>query len=209
MSVHQPARRPGRPKGGDALATREHALTVAFELISGQGYRGTSMAQIALASGLSQTGLLHHFGSKDTLLAAILERRDAVDAELLGQPASPEPWGQLERFLVLVRANMTRRQIVRLFVTVTAEAIEEAHPAHEWMQRHYASTRALIQTDLERGVKEGWLAPDAPVDHITSGVIAVVDGLQTQWMLDPDFDMAGPVRTHIDMVKAQWGVATA
>lgn len=206
MSVHQPARRPGRPKGGDAVATREHALGVAFELISSQGYRGTSMAQIALAAGLSQTGLLHHYGSKDALLAAILERRDAIDGESISAPPSLAPWGQLDQWLELVRANMSRPQLVRLFVTVTAEAIEETHPAHEWMQRHYATTRDLIQKDLERGLAEGWLKPDTPVDIITSGVIAVVDGLQTQWMLDPDFDMVAPVQAHIDMLKAQWGV---
>ena len=205
MSVHQPARRPGRPKGGDAVATREHALRVAFELISAQGYRGTSMAQIALVAGLSQTGLLHHFGSKDTLLAAILERRDAIDDELIGQPAGDGPWGQLEQFGQLVRANMERAQLVRLFVTVTAEAIEEAHPAHDWMQRHYSAARANITRDLERGLAAGWLLPDAPINHIASGVIAVVDGLQTQWMLDPEFDMGAAFEMHLDMLKSQWG----
>ncbi len=41
------------------------------------------MVAVAEAAGLSQTGLLHHFPSKELLLAGVLQRRDEQDMAAL------------------------------------------------------------------------------------------------------------------------------
>ena len=79
-----PRRRPGRPRGGDGGDTREQVLSAAAALFAEQGYRATSMVAVAEQAGLSQTGLLHHFPSKELLLAGVLQRRDEQDMAAMG-----------------------------------------------------------------------------------------------------------------------------
>ena len=57
-------------------STRDRILDEAMRLFAERGYRGTSVAQIELAAGLSpgSGGLYHHFDSKDAVLAAAVAR---------------------------------------------------------------------------------------------------------------------------------------
>src|SRR4249920_1985097 len=58
-------------------ARRQDILDTALEVFAQQGFRGGSLREIADRVGLSQAGVLHHFDSKEALLAAVLEQRDA------------------------------------------------------------------------------------------------------------------------------------
>jgi AcrR family transcriptional regulator len=62
-----------------STATRERILDVAMQLFGEHGFRGTSVAAIERAAGLTPGagGLYHHFASKDAVLAAGLERHMA------------------------------------------------------------------------------------------------------------------------------------
>ena len=58
---------------------RQRILTVAERLLARNGWRNTSLAQIAKEAGVTPAGLLHHFESKEQLLNAVLDARDADD----------------------------------------------------------------------------------------------------------------------------------
>ena len=58
---------------------RQRILTVAQRLVTRNGGRGTTLGQIAQEAGVSPAGLLHHFESKEQLLHAVLDARDADD----------------------------------------------------------------------------------------------------------------------------------
>ena len=60
------------------------ALDAALELFSQQGFRGSTMRQIADAAGLSVGNLYHHFPAKETLFEQLIERywRRLTDPEL-------------------------------------------------------------------------------------------------------------------------------
>ncbi|RYF44432.1 MAG: TetR/AcrR family transcriptional regulator, partial [Comamonadaceae bacterium] len=49
-------------------------ITAAVEVMATQGYHGTSVRDIAAAAGTSAAILYHHFGSKQELLAILLDR---------------------------------------------------------------------------------------------------------------------------------------
>lgn len=53
---------------------RETILHAAMEEFSAKGYDGARVDEIALRSGINKNVLYHHFGSKDDLFAAVLER---------------------------------------------------------------------------------------------------------------------------------------
>ncbi|HZE15197.1 MAG TPA: helix-turn-helix domain-containing protein, partial [Mycobacterium sp.] len=58
---------------------RQRILEVAQRLLTRNGWRNTTLAQIAREAGVSPAGLLHHFQSKAQLLHAVLDARDADD----------------------------------------------------------------------------------------------------------------------------------
>ena len=60
----------GRALRGDA--TRELVLDAALEMFVEQGYRATSVRDIAARCGMTHPGLLYHFPSKAALLMACL-----------------------------------------------------------------------------------------------------------------------------------------
>ena len=81
------------------------------------------MLQIAAACGISRTGLLHHFPTKESLLEAVLARRDhgPTDPDAV-RTDSDDGRAMLRRLLSVVEHNATQPQIVNLFSVLSAEA---------------------------------------------------------------------------------------
>lgn len=90
---------PGRPRleqrrrpGG---TPRAEILDAAAELFTNRGYANTSTRRIADAVGIRQASLYHHFGTKDDILDALLEKTIAeplaLAAQLIAEPGDPAP----------------------------------------------------------------------------------------------------------------------
>ena len=82
--------KPGRHVEG--ARTRERVLEAAAELIAGQGYAATSIAQISRRSGANPASIYWAFGSKEGLLAAVMERAATAFFERVDWPHDGDPW---------------------------------------------------------------------------------------------------------------------
>jgi AcrR family transcriptional regulator len=72
-----PSKAPGNARvEGQTVSgsTRERILDAALSSIAAKGYDGTSLDGLANGVGFTKQTILHHFGSKDGLLRAVLER---------------------------------------------------------------------------------------------------------------------------------------
>lgn len=197
-------RGPGRPRGSRSGATREAVVVAAKEAFASGGFRGTSLAQVAERAGLTPAGVLHHVGSKEALLAQVLRLRDREDAAAV---AAGEAVGfaVLDRLLEVVRRNAGRPGLVRLYVTLSAEAVDPEHPGHDWLLEHLGAVREAVSGALRRGVPAGTVRADAPVETLASLVVAVLDGLQVQWVADPgSVDMVEAARTAFAALRSPW-----
>src|SRR5699024_11332117 len=97
----------------------------------------------------------------------------------------------------LARQNMQRRQLVLLYTSMVGEAVTAEHPAHDWMRNHYDCALDVLLRDLRNGQRSGHVRADAPAETIARSVVALMDGLQVQWLLEPEFDMAAALATHV------------
>lgn len=79
-----------RPLRRDAAVNRDRILEAADEVLAEHG-AGAAMDDIALRAGVGVGTLYRHFGAKEQLLAAVLERRVASVLERLRSLASVEP----------------------------------------------------------------------------------------------------------------------
>jgi AcrR family transcriptional regulator len=53
--------------------TRERLLSAAVEILTDRGYANFRIAEVSDVSGVSRGGLIHHYPSKDALIADVLE----------------------------------------------------------------------------------------------------------------------------------------
>ncbi|UQS23854.1 TetR/AcrR family transcriptional regulator [Amycolatopsis thermalba] len=182
-----------------AAQRRRQILDVATRLIGEGGFWALSMQDVADACGLTVPGLLHHVGSKDGLLLAVLDHRDAEDfRSLAGQLGLSEGAGGWPRGIslaeaceALVRRNATQPEIVRLFSVLQAESLAPGHPA----AAYFAARQERVLAEFTAMVTGR--VPDP--ESLARQVMAVMDGLQIQWLRDP----AG-----MDLV-AEWRAAAA
>lgn len=75
-------RKPGRPKGSQSAQTRERILNAAEQLFADRGYDGASIRDVAAQAGLQVHSISYHFGPKDALFDAVVERRAAIMTRL-------------------------------------------------------------------------------------------------------------------------------
>ncbi len=184
------------PRGyAKGRARRREILDQAMALFGEAGYRGASLREIATRCGLSHPGLLHHFPTKEALLLAVLEHRDEVDAELLSGRAG---LAMLRGLVGLAALNATRPGIVELFTVLSAEATAAGHPAHAYFARRYQATVGTIERAYEQARADGVLQPGIEAAAAARQFVALMDGLQIQWLLSHSRpDMAGILRAHL------------
>jgi AcrR family transcriptional regulator len=165
---------------------RRLIIEAATALVAERGFWGLSMQDVADECGLTVPGLLHHVGSKDGLLVAVLEHRDAEDRRALGDP----PPADLRALCAaLVRRNATQPEIVRLFAVLAAESLAPDHPAHDYFTARQQDVLDAL-TALARPVA-------ARPEGLARQIVATMDGLQLQWLREP---------AHTDLV-AMWEAA--
>lgn len=170
-------------------------------LLSEEGYRGASLASIAAAVNLTQQGVLHYFPSKETLLLALLEEKYHEDGRRLAASLDHEGLGILRALESLVAHNTARPDMVKLFSALVAESLALRHPAHPYFVRRYRKVRERMLRSLGVGQRSGEIRGDVDLDRLVPIVVAVMDGLQIQWLLDPEVDMAASFALFVELLE--------
>ena len=148
------------------------------------------MRQLAEAVGLSQAGLLHYFDSKEELFTSVLRKRDEVQSRAFTR--EQEPAG-IDEFLALVRDNADVPGLVRLYVNVSAAASDPDHAGHDYFRARTAHIRSLFVPVLTEVKQRGRLPDDLDPQRLARILVAITDGLQVQWLMDPSIDMAADI----------------
>jgi AcrR family transcriptional regulator len=198
------AARARRPQARTAMR-RQEILEAAMAVFAVRGYRNASLAEIADRVGMTHAGVLHHFASKEQLLVEVLEYRDSSDVQDLEGHHAPTGLELLRHLIRTAATNEQRPGIVQSYSVLSAEAVTEDHPAQEWFRSRYAGLRQMISEAIVEGLGPG-AAPDEPeLSAATAAIIAMMDGLQVQWLLEPAaIDMPSSVQLVIDVLLEHW-----
>lgn len=193
------------PKG---RRTRQRILNAALELFATEGSNGVSLRAIAAHAGLSHPAILRYFANKDELVAAAIGLRDdsqMIDIRTMGR--SHEAAAAVFRAVVeLMGSNLESPGIVATYVRVSAEATDPDHPSHDYFVQRYQMVVAAASKVFARAFKAA--SPPRPVDADSAArqLIALMDGLQVQWLLDPDgTDVTGTLVDFFDRMGIDVG----
>ncbi|QAY63440.1 TetR/AcrR family transcriptional regulator [Xylanimonas allomyrinae] len=181
MGPSKPERR-SRP---ETLARREEILRAAMVTFGAKGYNKGPLTEIAEQVGMTHAGILHHFGSKNALLLEVLQYRDDTDVAELPEHHIPDG---IELFRHLVRTaflNAQRAGIVQAYAVLSAESVTDDHPARPFFEKRYTTLRAEVGHAFRAVCEEAGIAEPDTIDKAAASILAVMDGLQIQWLLDP------------------------
>jgi len=178
MSEASPTRRGPYAKTAER---RVEIIDSATAVFSEHGYRGGSLRQIAKDLGLSLTTVMHHFPTKVSLLAAVLEQEDAADTDFAVRSRRD---GFVPSILGIVERNIRRRELVRMFSIVSAEATHPGHEAHDWLRRRYAAVTADYRDLIAHDRTLGRITSDVDPEVLAGLVVTGWEGIQIRWLAD-------------------------
>lgn len=196
----EPAPSPQGDGYGKGRRRRTEIVAAALAVFGTVGYHQATMAGIAAACGVSRAGLGHHFPTKEALLEAVLVERDRVNGEMFFADHDPAADGvdYFRRLVRVIEHNQAHPGIVSLFAVLSAEACDPAHPAHPYFVRRYTDLRRDVSQALADLDRRRLLRPGVGTGGLEVELIALLDGLQVQWLLAPDrVDMAARVRSRL------------
>lgn len=169
----------------ETLRRREDILKAALTTFGSKGYNNGPLTEIAEQVDMTHAGVLHHFGSKDQLLLEVLRYRDENDVAELADQHIPDG---IDLFRHLVRTaflNARRAGIVQAYAVLSAESVTDDHPAREFFETRYQTLRAEVTQAFELVCAEHGTPLPSTVHHASAAILAIMDGLQVQWLLDP------------------------
>lgn len=172
--------------------TRERILKAAVDIFGTKGSTNGTLADVAERVGMTHAGVLHHFGSKQKLLLEVLAYRDQADVADLVEQHMPRG---ADRFVHLVRTalmNTRRPGIVQAYTVLSAESVTDDHPGRDYFRDRYATLRNDLTEAFEELCATHGVTDSEAVQSGSASILAVMDGLQLQWLLQPDaVDLAG------------------
>nr|WP_308211908.1 helix-turn-helix domain-containing protein [Microbacterium sp. HD4P20] len=174
------------PRGSYAkgVARRQEILDRAIEVFARRGSDRTSLRAIAEEVGVTHAALRHYFGSLEELLVAVY--RESERRGRIPEHDDPEVT-PIELMRGWTESNREVQGLVQLYSTLVATALEEGHPAaREFATERFSHNRAELAERVRRNQRSGRIRADVDALAVAALVIAASDGLQTQWLLDPD-----------------------
>lgn len=193
-----------RPRYGGRRDRSDEVVAAAAAAFAASGYNNTSLADIAATLGMTPAGILHRFRLKENLLTAVLQARDRDDVGPEVYEVFPRGQAYLDHLVRTMRANAERPGIARIYTVLSAEAATQDHPAQEWFRDRYRGLRATIDDAVRTALDlpDGLMAEQTAT--ATNAIIATMDGLQLQWLLDPDsVDMPRALERMISATMAE------
>jgi AcrR family transcriptional regulator len=183
---------------------REEILAVASDMFAEHGYRGASLALIAERVGMSTPGLLHHFPTKEHLLVDLLALRHEQDSERVRKLSTAHGGRILDALLELAAKNAKTPGLVRLFTVLAAESVYPGHPGHEWFVGRYRRTRGSVAEMLGDEQRRGLIRDDVDIELTAAQILAMFDGVQLQWLLDPEaVDLVATLADYLQDLQAR------
>jgi AcrR family transcriptional regulator len=206
---HGRGARYGEPAGADERTRqprgdlrRQQIIDAAVELFASKGYRGTGVTALADRVGMTATGLLYYFGTKERLLREVVAERDRMDAI---DPGAAFPLElTLSSLRDIGRHNVETAILTRLYLVLGIESLDADDPLHDFFVERYETAREFVRALLNDEKAQGRIRQDVDVDQIALEVIATIMGAEYQWFTDPErVDLARAMETYFDQLIAR------
>lgn len=160
--------------------TGDRILATAARLLGSDTPTTVTLDRISAEVGVAKTSILWHFGSKNGLLLAVVDRafEQFIVHFLRDHPASGDPREDLSEFLGAYRRFLVEHPEIN---TVLFTLLFDPKMSAEVRPRVAAMYRTYRSAIVDAYVIDGERMPEP----VASAIIAFVDGAFLQWFIDP------------------------
>jgi AcrR family transcriptional regulator len=181
-------------------ATRERIIDAATMIFGKHGYRNGSTTQIAALAEVSSSQIFYYFPTKQAVLEAVLDRRDRLADEVAG-PALGDPREVPSAILRIAAINESVPDFISLYSLLVAEATAREHPAHDYFRDRYRRLRVRFEAAFHDMEIAGLLAPGIDAAYAAASTLAIWDGIQVQWLVEPEsISVVQCLRRHLSAI---------
>ncbi|MBW1784256.1 MAG: TetR/AcrR family transcriptional regulator [Deltaproteobacteria bacterium] len=162
-----------------------------IRLFVSNGYFGTSVADIARATGLTKAAMYAHFSGKNQLLFSLIhkyefEYLDRVIEEVNSAPGDADD--KLHRFLSFCADFGKKNQELCLLLTIlSAEFIGSDNEFQPEIKRIYAKFSRFLMRLVEKGQGQGVIDSELDASSLAHVIIAIHDGILLEGYRGRDF----------------------
>ena len=171
-----------------AQSTRERILEAAIRVFSDRGYHDTRMDDIVEASNTSKGSIYFHFKSKQDIFLGLIDTFTSLLEDRVAQIMDSDSHGadQLGNINTAVISLFNQYRGLAKIVLIQAVGLGEVFE----QRRRVVNDRfcSMIQTRLDRSVREGKLAPlnTAIISRLWVGAM---NELVIHWIFTPEFNI--------------------
>ncbi|HEY9159000.1 TetR/AcrR family transcriptional regulator [Candidatus Binatus sp.] len=188
-------------------------IDAAMDLFASYGYRGTSLARIARAAGVTKGALYWHFADKQEFFIAVVSKVlgewELVFEKSARATNAAEFRAEFGRmFDTMAALNEKNPWVSRLLLIIALESHKIGPRVLRSMRQAnldgIASFRELVERGQRLGILEAHLDPNWAATQIYSSYL----GLAMLWYLHgPRFDLRRSLRRQAREFMRQWSVA--
>jgi AcrR family transcriptional regulator len=188
-------------------------INAAMDLFASYGYRGTSLARIARAAGVTKGALYWHFTDKEEFFLAVV--RKVFDGwtgvwEATRVAASAEEFHDefVRRFETIAELNAKNPWVSRLLLIIALESHKIGPRVLRAMRKANLSGQDAFRELVERGIRLGALRPNLDASWAATQMYAAYVGHAMLWYLHgPRFDLRRSLRRQAREFLAEWSLA--
>jgi AcrR family transcriptional regulator len=169
--------RPTRRRRSDGERSRSAILDEAARLATTEGIGGLSIGRLADAVGMSKSGLFAHFGSKEELQLATVEKAGSIFTAQVLEPASDA--AGIERLRSLVDGYMRYVEVDTFpggcfFAAVLAEVDMQPGLVRDRLVAFLNEWLALLEAAIREAQDEGTIDPAEDAAQLAFEIEAVL-----------------------------------
>ena len=212
MISNEPAQRRPRAHRDDGERSRNAILDAAARLATTEGIGGLSLSRLADAVGMSKSGLFAHFGSKEELQLATVEKADSVFSARVVEPAmaASRGLGQLRMlvhgFLAYLEADTFPGGC--FFASVLAEVDTQPGAVRDRLVRFLDEWLGRLETAVRDAQADGAIDPAEDPAQITFEIEAALLLANAQYIVSRTPEPIERARRAVDRRLATAGAPT-
>lgn len=156
--------------------THDRILEVAAWIFATKGYEGASMREMAEALHITKAALYYHFKSKEEIFNACLH--DTFEGMVSGfeQMADSDEsiWVKLEALITGYGSFAEKRpHTFKLFKLMFSRNFDREIDKKNF-EKYFLRIQSAFRKVIEKGVKNGEIRDDIPIDLITFGITGLI-----------------------------------
>jgi len=173
----------------DQADIRQRILDTALREFAAKGYHRAILDEIAARAGVSKGAVYWHFENKRALFLTVVQREIFRLTAYLKTVIADSDQSAIARLNAFIVASLTyytdHPEFCNLLKIFTSPGGPELNLDVEVMvSDDYRQLRAMVNTLIQEGVRRGELE-SARVGVAAPMLVAVLDGLMFQWVLEP------------------------